>query len=309
MRSIIPPTGVAICLLFLGCHYDGGGVATTTPPGQGPAVTRDAAGSRSTPDGATSLEPPPPDAQVADAAAAAPEVATVGGVDAGPAVATDASVSGPADASVPDAGPWPSGPPAPASPPDAGDPTMGTCPDDPNLAVCLRFEAKLADESPNRLPVEGRNVRFQAGRTGLAAEIAAPNRIGLPESPALDAATITLEAQVNPETLGRRMPVVENPGQYGLYILASGSAMCSGQGGYALRSAAITPGRWTHVLCTFDATSITLWIDGQKAATGTAGPVATAPTQGLRIGWEDVPYRHFEGLIDNVRVWRVLRMP
>ncbi len=318
MRISTASAVVVVLILLEGCRFDGGGAAGPLTAAARPGGQGGGAGSQRA-DAAPSGSRPALDTAAAEIGIAAVDTA-VGVGNGSTAGMGSSSLGDPSDAGfrptsdviVADAlsGPIDSGAPSPvdtAPAPTLIDPRTG-CPSDPTLAVCLRFEGDLKDESPSALAVESRSVRFERGPSGLAIDVGPQSRIILPDSPLLDAPTITIEAQVNARPLTRRMGVIENPGQYGLYVLPSGSVMCSGRGGYALRSDAITPGRWTHLLCTFDDTSIALWVDGTRVAMGAGGPVATDRSDGLRIGWEDEPGRHFDGLIDNVRVWRSLRL-
>jgi hypothetical protein len=300
------PFVAAICVIEVcstGCQYDNGGVnvsgvpaaggagGTTAPErpggsgGSGMTGTAGTGGSGSS--GISSVPPMPPK------------------LDAAPAPAADV---GPAPL-PPDAAPDVAPPPQPLPPDAAPAPTPDPfCPATADLAVCLRFESQLLDESPNHLTVGG-SGRYAAGVSGQALDPSPDSRVTIPESPPLDSAAITVDAWVNARELGRRMDVVNNPGQYSMVVLASGSVMCSGRGGYALRSNTITTGRWIHLTCIFDATTTSLWVDGQMALQRPAGPVATEYMQGVRIGWGDEANTHFDGLIDNVRIWRVVRPP
>ena len=288
----------AICL-EVGCQHDGSGIGPVEPPrqgeggsgGTGPAPGR----ADRPPAGGTAggLEEPgglPADAGSAEAVP--PDAA--GSVEAG--IAPDGRVGATgapaADASVPSDG-------APSSPEAAA-----FCPPTPDLALCLRFESGLVDESTHGLPVQGQG-RFAPGAEGRALQVGPQDRYVVPESPVLDSESIVLEATVRADGLGRRMGILDNPGQYGLYVLPSGNVMCSGRGGYALEGS-LVPERWTRLRCTFDTSRVVLWIDGNRVAEGPSAPLATARTDGLRIGWEEEPGRFFQGLIDNVRIWRTL---
>jgi hypothetical protein len=227
-------------------------------------------------------------------------------VDAASAPAADAA--GPAPP-PPDAAPDSTPAPLPVDAPPAGPDPF--CPATADLALCLRFESALLDESPNHLDVRASRPRFAQGRAGMALDPAGNVRVTIPESPVLDAPAITIEAWVNARALGpRRTAIIDNPEQYALVILPSGSVMCSGRGGYALRTNGLSPGQWTHLACTFDATTVTAWIDGQMVGQSPAGPVATESNLGLMIGWEDRPGSGaFDGLIDDLRIWRAARAP
>jgi hypothetical protein len=165
------------------------------------------------------------------------------------------------------------------------------------------------DESPVPLAVRGTAVRFVPGASGLAAELGPDSQLTVTESPRLDATTVTIEVMVNPHAIGDRMTIVENPGQYSLQVLGSGSAMCSAAGGYALESAAVRAGRWTRLRCVFDGRNVRLWVDGRQAAEGPSQPLYTDRGGGLRIGWDDLPSRPLVGLVDELRVWRGAQAP
>jgi hypothetical protein len=158
------------------------------------------------------------------------------------------------------------------------------------------------------LRIEGSAVRYLPGPSGLAAELAPGRDFRVAETPILDAQTITLEAAVRPGSTDRTMTVVENPGQYGLIILAGGAVLCgAGSGRQVYAGDAVSPGRWTRLHCVLTEETITLWVDGEVAADGDSAPLQTDRNFGLRIGWDDDPIRPYSGLIDEVRVWRTAR--
>jgi hypothetical protein len=286
--------------VFAGCQLDHAGT------GAGVSTDRGTPDARRPPDTRGPTAPPP-----ADAASAGGELDAATGTMPGPALdAGGADTAAPeADAAAPDAGTT-----ADAASDLPGTGGVGTtsvlpCPADDDLALCLRFEGRLTDESPVPLAIRGRADGFVPGPSGLAAELGRDSQLGVAETPRLDSATVTLEVLVNPHAIGDRMTVVENPGQYALVILGSGSAMCSGTGGYALEPEAVRAGRWTRLRCVFDGQSVRLWVDGRQAAQGPSQPLNTGRALGLRIGWDDLPARPFIGLVDELRVWRGVRAP
>jgi hypothetical protein len=281
-----------VCLLALNaCQFDDGGTTFTPPP--------------------STTDPAPPRPGAVDGAAVYPPPPDAGAIDAPPGMPTPAP---PPPAQPPPTQPPPA-PPPPAQPPPAQPPPASApgsaCPDDPDLALCLRFEGRAVDESPSRLPIMGEPLSYAPGPSGQSAELGPGGRLTIPESPALDSTTITLEATVRPAALGRSMTVLENPGQYSLVIMASGSVMCgAGSEGQALRGDSVRAGVWTRLHCVLEGQRITLWIDGQIAVTAQiSGPLATDRDQGLHIGWDDDPPRPYAGLIDDLRIWRSARPP
>lgn len=83
--------------------------------------------------------------------------------------------------------------------------------------------------------------------------------------------------------------------------------------GYLLKSgnAAFPLDQWTHIAGTWSSTESNLYVNGSQASTGTGGVPGLANTlNALLIGaaeLEGVPARHWQGGIDEVRIWNVVR--
>jgi hypothetical protein len=285
-------------LLVAACTVDESALGEGTPP---PGTDR--------PDARQDRAPSPPPA--ADAAPAPPPVpppvaapgpdapADAGGMaDAGSADAPSAATDGQVGTSSVDAN----------AAPDPG----GARPCEPSadLALCLRFEGNLDDQSGNGLRVRSVGpFAFESSPEGQAIDLRRGLQLAIAETPTLDSPVLTIQVTVRPRALGRRMGIVENLGQYTLVILPSGSAMCTGGGAYALTNNAVAPERWTQLSCVYDGTRVMLFIDGRQTATNPTGPLATDRSAGLRIGWEDTPERDFDGLLADLRIWRAVHRP
>jgi hypothetical protein len=234
---------------------------------------------------------------------------TVGISSTPPPVMPDAAAP-PPDAAPPppDAAPLPPDAPPPAPPPTA-DPA-GMCPQGPDLALCLRFEGAVVDESQYRHKLVASGVGFAAGPAGMAASVGVGSEIVVPESAAFDSDAVTIEAWVQPRAIGRTMGIVDRDNRYSLSILGSGSVMCSGFGDYALQGSVMAAGVWRSVACTFDSGAITLYVDGVnvKQVSAKHGLGGGGPT-GLNVGASNPSREKLDGLIDNVRVWRSVRTP
>ena len=184
------------------------------------------------------------------------------------------------------------------------------CPQSDELALCLRFEGAATDESRNRLAVLDAPTVYLPAPGGRAIDVRPGGRMRIAETPVLDSDVLTLEVVVNLRDSGRRMTIVENFGQYGLYVLPSGSLMCTGGGTYALLTEGITRGRWTRVTCVIDGREIALFVDdGRSRIVPVLTPLTTDRNRGLWIGYEDVPDRDLDGQIDELRIWRAVRRP
>jgi hypothetical protein len=73
----------------------------------------------------------------------------------------------------------------------------------------------------------------------------------------------------------------------------------------------VADGNWHHVAVTYNhsaTTKFTLYIDGAVEASGnTTVPVNTSATGGFQIGRRNDGINFFDGIIDEVRVWNVVR--
>jgi hypothetical protein len=188
----------------------------------------------------------------------------------------------------------------------------GTCPQRADLSLCLRFEGTVSDESQNRVPLTHQSVSFAAGNgTGMAADMGTSSLINVPDGPLFDQEAITIEAWIKPRSGGRRMGIVDNDSQYGMIALANGVMMCVGSGAgtpNAVSGGSLPVGVWTSFTCVFDNTMTALWMDGVKIASAPrSGPLHTASTYGVTVGSDGPDGNPFDGLIDNVRIWKVAR--
>jgi hypothetical protein len=177
--------------------------------------------------------------------------------------------------------------------------------------LCLRFESFVVDDSPLRHAVSGSGVRFERGLLGQAGRFGPLGGVAVPESAALDSARVTIEAWINPRTLPlplTQMGLLDNNTQYGLFLRPGGTLVCVGRG-TATAVAAATAGVWMSVACTFDQ-MVTIWINGvPRAQAPSLGPLDGRGTTGTSVGQDNPLGSHYDGLLDNVRIWRSIRTP
>jgi hypothetical protein len=202
-----------------------------------------------------------------------------------------------------------------APPADGGE---SACPrGHPELALCLRFEGKLVDDSQNAHALTASDVGFErgvspGGPVNLVGRFGPAGGIAIPESAALDSARATVEAWLNPRALplpGTQMGLVDNNNQYGVFLRPDGTLVCIGRG-TAAAPAVARPGVWTSVACTFDEARVAIWVNGVRyAEVPSLGPLEAAGTTGTSVGRDNPLGSNFDGLLDNVRVWRTVRTP
>jgi hypothetical protein len=261
---------------LLGCGLDGSGLLAPTSDASTPLV-----------DGA--LPPPPP----ADAAP---------GADA--SGHGDGAVAPPGDAALGDA---PAPPPPQDAATDAGTPFCD--PSDRTLIVCFRFEGSVTDESSNAIVPMSSRVSYTAGVRGQAAVFTPPDgQIVLPNAPLWNAAEFTVEAWVNPTLLpglGARAGVLDSDNRFGMFVYSPGTIDCITQNAH-LVGPVLTAGQWTHVACTYDGTTVTLYVGGISRATALLGAPGSSMATTV-IGGNSPTGDPFDGAIDELRVFSTAR--
>lgn len=138
--------------------------------------------------------------------------------------------------------------------------------------------------------------------------------------------SITIEAWIRRDSASRCETIVGNGYQdsYRLGFCADGSSdparlhFYRGDGAYARGTTPIPAGVWTHVAVAYDGVAPRFYVNGRPdpASRTTSGPLRPAPSGSNRplgigadpspsapTGWAD----HFQGLIDEVRIWSTLR--
>jgi hypothetical protein len=104
------------------------------------------------------------------------------------------------------------------------------------------------------------------------------------------------------------MGIFDNNGQYGFFLQPAGVS-CSMTIGVATTIAPVL-GEWTHVACSYDGATATLYVDGYVAATAMGtGPLGAGNADGSAIGGNSPTGDTLVGKLDQMRVWNVARTP
>lgn len=120
----------------------------------------------------------------------------------------------------------------------------------------------------------------------------------------------TISAWINSENTNASIITKRDAGYtqgYDFRILTDRRLQLSWKDGstHSLTSAVQIPaGEWHHVAGIYDGTTLKLYIDGIEAASGNrTAPVATNESFYIGAAGKNTPVRHFQGNIDEVRVW------
>jgi hypothetical protein len=215
----------------------------------------------------------------------------------------------------------PGGSPAPAdgSPPaDAVGPDgplltpLAQCPAETALIACWLMDGDPADGSANNHePVVVSDVEFSAGIAGDAVVMTDNDRFTVKSSDAFSAAAITVETWLRIDErpgdgADQRVAVLDNEGQYGVFVLADGSIDCVGGGGITA-APALSPGEWHHVACVWGAEEgNVVFVDGVELASTAGMSLDTSGNSEIEIG-SAAPFApgasHLVGALDNLLVW------
>jgi hypothetical protein len=156
---------------------------------------------------------------------------------------------------------------------------------------------------------------FPAGHSGAGLTLAAGGSALVSDRSSLDIpGPITYEAWVKTNSLapaGGRYGVLDDDGQYGMFIQPNGQALCS-----LANVAVMTPpntvtvGVWHHIACTYDRALLRIYLDGnQRASAASTQALSTAGTNGLALAGNSPSGDILDGTIDDLRIWSVARTP
>ncbi len=205
---------------------------------------------------------------------------------------------------------------APTADAAPGPPLCG--PNDPDLIACFSFEnpaTPVDDESKYGNDGTALGVVSVAGPPGHGHAMGfLPGSVAsVPDDASLDCTTaITLELWVRPHTLpasGGRAGLLDNNGQYGLFLAPDGTVRCSMSSTVA-SGPIVAVDTWSHIACRYDGQTVRMYQDGvQRAMVSTSVTLSTGSDDGMRLGMNSPSGDVLDGAIDDVRMWRVARTP
>jgi hypothetical protein len=194
------------------------------------------------------------------------------------------------------------------------------------ILACYEFENNTTNGSQYMLTTTPTGATFKESMMGLgqALSLARDSNVQIAETVSLDLQSFTVEAWLNPSFFsGQNLSVVNNGGQYGIFVDPSNAAFCAKVTPaqppnppvlvttHAPAVMALRTGQWTHVACVYDGTNLTVYVDGANANEDTTGgAVVTTAMGGTGIGSQtptQAQENHYVGLIDNLRIWSVPR--
>jgi hypothetical protein len=206
--------------------------------------------------------------------------------------------------------------PGGGSPPDApvpgapdGAPASAACPEGTDLLACLTFDGAAQDGSGYGNPVQVTgSASFVPGIDGQALDATSGVEVTIDETSVLDPpSALLIELWARADSFpaeGGRAGLVDNEGQWGLFVHADGRISCS-MSGFLEVDLVLALGEWAHVACGYDGSSLRLFKNGALAGEVAGGAALSAGgSNGTAIGHNSPTGEPFDGLIDEVRIWR-----
>ena len=181
---------------------------------------------------------------------------------------------------------------------------------DTTLVGCWEFENTVADASGNNNNGTATSVAYATGKVGQAAVLTAGSHIAVPDSASILASSqLTIEGWINPTSLPAgtaRMGILDDDGHYGFFIYL-GQLRCFVNITVAY-NVTLATSQWTHVACTYDGTTGTIYVNGMQAMQmGGGGALGTPSGQGIALGGNSPTADTLVGMIDQYRVYNVAR--
>jgi hypothetical protein len=199
-------------------------------------------------------------------------------------------------------------PDGPDCPPASGWPRPACDPSDRSLVACYSFNADttttIIDGSYYGNDGSPTNVSHGTGVDASALALSGDGFVETAHDDSLHPGPgLTLEAWIHPDSLpAGRWSIFDKDNEYSMFLYSDGRIRCGG--GAFLYSDPITPGDWTHVLCTFDGSMRRIFVNGDLV-TEEANPDAFITSDSNILIGADSPSGgdYFTGMIDTVRIW------
>jgi hypothetical protein len=189
-------------------------------------------------------------------------------------------------------------------------PPPAPCPMVSSLVGCWRFEGSAGDDSQYGNDGITANATFASGVSGQSIAIGPTTLVTIADATSLDVTNqFTFETWVLVTALpGTRSGLLDNDGQYGLFIHALGEVRCTPGPGLTSAAGTITTGSWTHVACSYDGATLRIYKNGNEiSSVAMTGALGVGNTNGLRLGSNSPSGDNLAGQLDELRIWNVAR--
>jgi hypothetical protein len=198
---------------------------------------------------------------------------------------------------------------------DAPDAPRPLCdPADPTLRACYTFDGNTEDGSSNGYDAVATGTSFGAGRTGQGLVVGAGDSVVVAGGAGLNVAQLTIDLWIRPSSIpaaGTRAGLVDSGNRFRMFLQPAGLVRCATTNGPSLETTAahaVSAGAWAHLTCTYDGTTMQIYVDGAVAAMLTQA--STIPTgAGMVIGQNNPSGENFDGTIDELRIFGAVVPP
>jgi hypothetical protein len=196
--------------------------------------------------------------------------------------------------------------------PDAARPLCDSA--DPTLRACYTFDGNTKDGSSNGYGAVATGTSFGAGHSGQGLVVSAGDSVTVAGGAGLNVAQLTIDMWIRPSSLpaaGTRAGLVDSGNRFRMFLLPAGLVRCATTNGPSLETTAanaVSTGAWVHLTCTYDGTTMRIYVDGAAAAMLTQA--STIPTgSGMVIGQNNPSSENFDGMIDELRIFGAVVPP
>jgi hypothetical protein len=178
-------------------------------------------------------------------------------------------------------------------------------PTDTTLTGCWQFEGNGTDGSGAANPADTSTGLFAIGKVGQGLTLTTTSVITVGDRPSLDSPNLTVEGWIRPTvSQTARMGVLDHDGAYGLFF-TDRTVTCTHSGVVAAFTFPLNA--WSHVACTYDGTTGSLYINGVLAMSAATTPIGVSNANGLVLGGNSPNGDALVGTIDQIRIWNVAR--
>lgn len=185
---------------------------------------------------------------------------------------------------------------------------------DPRLRACYPFDGDARDGSMYGHDAVPTGTAFGSGRTGQGLVVGPGDLVTVAGGVNLNLAQLTIKMWIKPSSIPTgtaRAGLVDSGNRFRMFLHPGGLVRCATTGGPTLLTTsahAIQVDQWAHLVCTYDGSTMRIYVGGVLAAT--LNQTSAIPSgAGMVIGHNNPSGENFDGTLDELQIYAAVVPP
>jgi hypothetical protein len=185
---------------------------------------------------------------------------------------------------------------------------------DPMLRACYAFDGDTRDGSMYGHDAVPTGTAFGPGHDGQGLVVGPGDLVTVAGGANLNVARLTIKMWIKPSSIPTgtaRAGLVDSGNRFRMFLHSGGLVRCATTSGPSLLTTsahALQVGQWAHLVCTYDGSTMRIYVGGALAAT--QNQTSTIPSgTGMVIGQNNPSGENFDGTIDELQIYGAVVAP